>query len=114
MFIDNTAPLGTNWSYGNAGSVTAIFTPSQNTNGIIVRTMQIGASILVVADTSAPSGYNDTSHRVIFYTNTPSVNAYMYPMIFPYPLLIPSGNGLWVCGGGPGDGYAITWDPVTA
>ena len=110
MFIDNTAPLGVTWAYGNAGSVTTVFTAASNTNGIIIRTLVLAPGALAVSDTSAPSGYNDSSKRPIFYTDE-NISAVV---IFPYPLLIASGNGLWVCAqSGASPGYIATWDAVS-
>lgn len=111
MFIDNTTPLGVSFANGNAGTATNIFTAAGNTNGTVVRSITVGAGTLVVADTSAPSGYNDTSKRAVFWTDYVSG---AQPFSFPYPFLVPAGNGLWVCAqSGASPGYSITWDAVS-
>jgi len=101
MFIDNTTPLGHNYiiaSYG-PGTVTELISPDDNPSGFIIRTLELNSSpttafAALYADTSAPSGPTDGSHRrVVAIGNGPPEPSNIY---YPYPLQIASGWGLWI------------------
>jgi len=134
MLIDNTVQVGTNF-YNNSttpgDNITEIFAPTDNANGVLIRTLTISAqwsstddnqatATYVYADTSAPSSVYDTTKRMIFWVLSPYNNStgYQFATSLPYPVALPSGYGLWITTqGGPTtttaeSTVAITWDDV--
>jgi hypothetical protein len=141
MLIDNTVPVGLNFFNNNIGlgeggtSITEIIAPTDNVNGLLIRTLTLtaqwkfsttdyeGSVTYVYADTSAPSSVYDTTKRMIWFVMSPYNNlaptAYQWGGTMPYPVALPSGYGLWIaCSGGPTTDtsettVAMTWDYVT-
>lgn len=102
FFLNTAIPTGT---------VINLIPISQNTHGLIIRTLQVADAALVVADVTAPSGYGDTTVRPVMYTNGDTT----FAISMPYPLAIPAGLGVWAAAApDTSPGILLTWDVVTA
>tara|TARA_Y100000310_G_C20701675_1_gene830572 strand:- start:1939 stop:2727 length:789 start_codon:yes stop_codon:yes gene_type:complete len=73
------------------GTVGTLVTPAANVNGVLVVNAKCGGSsyVTLMAKTSAPSGYNDSSAKVLVgsVVSTPST--------MPHPILVEAGEGIY-------------------
>jgi hypothetical protein len=90
-------------------TVATIVAPASNVAGIQITSMVLfcastaGSGALIYADTSAPSGPSDATKRQIFSAPTGAIAT------FPFPILIPAGNGLYLTSTNQGS-LAVTYD----
>ncbi len=96
MFIDDSTPAGTPFytNFDITSSPTEII--SSNANGIIIRTLIVSTgdnyTTYVYAATSAPSGVQDTTNKIIFALGA---NGGIIGSM-PYPLAILAGLNIYV------------------
>ncbi|MCP1516757.1 hypothetical protein J2Y74_001067 [Pseudomonas migulae] len=97
----------------------AIFTPAQNTAGMIIRTATLhsgkGYAILSTG-TVAPTIYTDLSVPVVLAVRGDAESSGSFGgagETLPFPLIIPAGQGLWFAGAnGSMDSAYVSYDPV--
>ncbi len=96
-----------------------IVQPSQNKNGIYLRTAGIQPGhgwVNLYASATPPPGPGDIDTPIIFAGNGSARAGERSQVLLQYPLFIPSGLGLWVSSGSFLDGAAAdgaffaTWD----
>ncbi|MCK6453253.1 MAG: hypothetical protein L6R19_20745 [Alphaproteobacteria bacterium] len=119
--IGNAEPIGSLFfngqlgpGYGGGTTINQVISPADNTNGLIIRTMNailhIGGTntaggLLIYADTTAPSSYYDAARRIIWHAaSKATTNPIQMPVqSINYPLAIPKDLGIWATvSGGPG------------
>lgn len=111
--ITTISPIGRQFYHGLASAgVTQIVAPNQNLTGLVLRTLSVnlnGNSLVVFADTTAPSSAGDYTRRPIFAAATGS--GVTSNGVLPFPLYIYPGLGLWI-GLSAGAGIGLTYDFV--
>jgi hypothetical protein len=104
-------PLGASmWDLSpGAAGVTQIIAPGSNINGAVIRDgylEQPAAGAILYADTTAPSGVADVTHRTMLGAVTNAITQWQ----MPYPRRLIAGIGLWLAVGAAGARSAGTYD----
>ncbi|MHC8408310.1 hypothetical protein [Pseudomonas sp. TMB3-21] len=109
--------IGSN--FRNAQGRETIFTPAENTGGMIVRTATIhcgfGFAILATG-TALPPAFGDLTVPVVLTVRSDAATSSSYSgssATLPFPVIIPAGKGLYFSGdSSQKDRAYVTYDPV--
>lgn len=94
--------IGKHWfpAGGGQNSVVQLVAPTDNKQGVILRTISLGnggagqAQVVIYADTHAPAAPGDGNTRQIAVYNSP--NGFFTSLIVPYEIEVPAGLGIWL------------------
>lgn len=93
--------VGANFAYSYAGNYQQIINPATNTSGVVISTVVLlGAKVFT--GPAKPTWPGENSFPMV-------MQAGATPVLNPFPILLPPGNGLWVSGGNTGEAR-ITYD----
>jgi len=112
--------IGANFKTFVGEGVSAMITPAQNVNGVIIRTatMHIGPSYgALTTGTTAPKDYwNITTPSILMVRGAAQSGGGGFPgaaSTLPFQVTIPAGQGLWVImGQGSNGGACVTYDLI--